>query len=39
MFVMRQLSRWAHASTNLQLHLTFIDFAKAYDNINQDAMW
>jgi hypothetical protein len=29
----------AHVNTNLQLHLAFIDFTKAYNNINRDALW
>jgi hypothetical protein len=39
MFVLHQLSGQAQASTNLQMHLTFIDFTKAYDIVNWDAMW
>jgi hypothetical protein len=39
MFVLRQLLGQAQASTNLQLHLAFIDHTEAYNNINWDALW
>jgi hypothetical protein len=36
---MCQLLGRAQTNTNLQLYLAFIDFTKAYDNINWDALW
>ncbi|CAK9873837.1 unnamed protein product [Sphagnum jensenii] len=38
MFVLRQLSRKAQVSSNVQLHLAFIDLAKAYDSVNREAL-
>ncbi len=39
MFVLHQLSGKAQASSNVQLHLAFIDLAKAYDSVNREALW
>jgi hypothetical protein len=39
MFVLRQLSGKAQASSNVQLHLAFIDLAKAYGSVNREALW
>lgn len=38
MFVMRHLLRQAHANTNLQLYMAFIDLTKAYNSVNRDAL-
>jgi len=39
MFVLRHLSGKAQASSNVQLHLAFIDLAKSYDSVNREALW
>jgi hypothetical protein len=39
MFILRQLFGKAQASSNVQLHLAFIDLAKAYDSVNWEALW
>ncbi len=39
MFVLRQLSNTAQHSKGTQLHLSFIDLTKAYNWVNQDALW
>ncbi len=39
MFVQRHLFGKAQVSSNVQLHLAFIDLAKAYDSINREALW
>ncbi len=39
MFVLCQLSNAAQRSKGTQLHLAFIDLTKAYDWVNQGALW
>jgi hypothetical protein len=39
MFVMCQLLNMAQRNKDTQLHFAFIDLTKAYDWVNQQALW